>query len=587
MASKKKSLNINIATVKRLSGYIKGSFKLVVISSVFAIIAAVLSITIPFIVGKAIDCIGVSDVTTIIRYLLIAVGVIILTSIMQYALNRINNSIAYKVSNRIRSDVYGKISKLPFSFIDNSSVGSLQSMIINDCETVSDGLLLFLNQFFAGIVSIVFTLIMMLYIDWRIALLVLVCTPLSFVFAYFIANKSFKSFKAQSEIRAQQTAYISEMTNNLSTLHVNNAAEMICSEFNDINEKYRKIAGKAVFLGSMTNPGTRLINNCIYALVAFVGAFRVISQMMTVGSLSSVLAYANQFTKPFNDLSAVYTELSDSFACLDRIFEFLDVEEIDDNLSNTTNEDIWSNEDNFTIEFENVSFSYVEGHPVLKDVSFVVPAGCACAIVGPTGCGKTTLINLLMRYYEPESGRILINDTDIRDVPRNVLRKYIGVVAQDSWFKNGSVIENIKYGNNTISDEDAISIADTSGADSFIRKLPNKYNEDIDSSRDDISEGQRQLLSITRAMVADNDILILDEATSSVDVLTEVRIQNAVKELLNGRTGIIIAHRLSTIIDSDMIVVIENGKVSEIGKHNELINAGGFYSKLYESYTEN
>lgn len=581
-----KSSKFNKNTVKRLLEYIKGSVNLVVLSSIFAVISAILSITIPFIVGKAIDCIGV-DIKYISKYLIIALGIIIVTSLMQYTLNRINNAISYKVSNRIRSDVYGKISKLPFSYIDKSSVGSLQSMIINDCETVSDGLLLFLNQFFAGIVSIVFTLIMMLYIDWKIALLVLFCTPLSFIFAYFIANKSFKSFKAQSEIRAEQTAYISEMTNNLSTLHINNAAEMVCNEFNDINEKYRKISGKAVFLGSMTNPGTRLINNCIYALVALIGAMRVISNMMTVGSLSSVLSYANQFTKPFNDLSSVYTELSDSFACLERIFEFLDEKEIDDNLTTENSNDVWANDTNFTIEFENVTFSYVEGHPVLKDISFVVPSGCSCAIVGPTGCGKTTIINLLMRYYEPDSGRILINDTDIRDVPRNVLRKYLGVVAQDSWFKNGSIIENLKYGNDDISDEDTKKIAGNSGADSFIRKLSKKYDEYIDSSRDDISEGQRQLLSITRAMVSDKDILILDEATSSVDVLTEVRIQRAVKELLNNRTGIIIAHRLSTIVDSDMIVVIEDGRVSEIGTHEELIKSGGFYSKLYESYTKN
>lgn len=583
--SKRKPNNFSIDIAKRLMTYVKGSKSLIAVSSVIAIVSASLAIVVPFIAGKAIDCIGNKDSKNIISYLTIGAVVIVLTSVMQYALNRINNSITYKVSNRIRLDVYGKIAKLPFSYIDKTSVGSLQSMIISDCETVSDGLLLFLNQFFAGIVSIIFTLCMMLYIDWRIALMVLFCTPLSFVFAYFIANRSFKSFKAQSEIRGKQTSYISEMTTNLSTIHINNAGEKVCEDFRVINEEYRKVSAKANFLGSMTNPGTRLINNNIYALVALVGAYRVIGNMMTVGSLTSVLAYANQFTKPFNDLSSVYTELSDSFACLARIFNFLDEEELKDDLSSEAESDIWAPKGDFKLEFENVTFSYVPGKPVLKNVSFVVPAGCSCAIVGPTGCGKTTLINLLMRFYEPDSGRILVNDVDIKDVPRNVLRNYIGVVAQDTWFKDGTIMENIKYGKNDMSDEEALKTASTSGADSFIRKLPRKYKEKIDSSREDISEGQRQLLSITRAMASDPSILILDEATSSVDVLTEVKIQKAVKELLNNRTSIIIAHRLSTIVDADQIVVLVDGELSEVGTHQELINNKGFYSQLYESYT--
>lgn len=583
--SKRKPNNFSIDIAKRLMTYVRGSKSLIAVSSVIAIVSASLAIVVPYIAGKAIDCIGNKDSKNIISYLTIGAVVIVLTSVMQYALNRINNSITYKVSNRIRLDVYGKIAKLPFSYIDKTSVGSLQSMIISDCETVSDGLLLFLNQFFAGIVSIIFTLCMMLYIDWRIALMVLFCTPLSFVFAYFIANRSFKSFKAQSEIRGKQTSYISEMTTNLSTIHINNAGEKVCEDFRIINEEYRKVSSKANFLGSMTNPGTRLINNSIYALVALVGAYRVIGNMMTVGSLTSVLAYANQFTKPFNDLSSVYTELSDSFACLARIFNFLDEEELKDDLSSEAESDIWAPKGDFKLEFENVTFSYVPGKPVLKNVSFVVPAGCSCAIVGPTGCGKTTLINLLMRFYEPDSGRILVNDVDIKDVPRNVLRNYIGVVAQDTWFKDGTIMENIKYGKNDMSDGEALKTASTSGADSFIRKLPRKYKEKIDSGREDISEGQRQLLSITRAMASDPSILILDEATSSVDVLTEVKIQKAVKELLNNRTSIIIAHRLSTIVDADQIVVLVDGELSEVGTHQELINNKGFYSQLYESYT--
>ena len=576
--------------IKRFASFLKGSRKMVMISIITAILSSGIGILLPFLVGRAIDSINEDgvDYGTLTRYIVIMLVLIVISALFQLFMNRTNNKISYNVTEKIRNEAYGKVRKLPVSYIDNTSVGSIQSMVISDCETIGDGLIMFMNQFFAGITAIIFTLVIMLVADWKLALFVLVFTPVSFLVSYFIASRSFSSFKAQSEIRSRQTSFISEGTGNFRIIHLFNINEMICNDFDKINEDYKRTSRKATFLSSITNPSTRFINSLIYAGVAFIGAGHVTSGAITVGLLASMLAYASQFMKPFNDLSSVYTELSDSMACLTRIFKFLDEAELDDDLtSENVDEDLtWDREGDFEIEFKDVSFSYVKDQPVIKNVSFKIKAGSSCAIVGPTGCGKTTLINLLLRFYEPDSGEILVNGKPISQVPRNTLRKYLGVVTQDTWFRNADIMENIKFGRPLLSDEDAISTAKVSGADSFIRKLPNKYHEQISSSRDDISEGQRQLLSITRAMASDPCILILDEATSSVDILTEVKIQKAVKDLLKGRTSLVIAHRLSTIVDADMIVVMEDGHVSEIGKHEDMIDSGGFYSKLYKSYTE-
>ena len=576
--------------IKRFASFLEGSRKMVMISIITAILSSGIGILLPFLVGRAIDSINEDgvDYGTLTRYIVIMLVLIVISALFQLFMNRTNNKISYNVTEKIRNEAYGKVRKLPVSYIDNTSVGSIQSMVISDCETIGDGLIMFMNQFFAGITAIIFTLVIMLVADWKLALFVLVFTPVSFLVSYFIASRSFSSFKAQSEIRSRQTSFISEGTGNFRIIHLFNINEMICNDFDKINEDYKRTSRKATFLSSITNPSTRFINSLIYAGVAFIGAGHVTSGAITVGLLASMLAYASQFMKPFNDLSSVYTELSDSMACLTRIFKFLDEAELDDDLtSENVDEDLtWDREGDFEIEFKDVSFSYVKDQPVIKNVSFKIKAGSSCAIVGPTGCGKTTLINLLLRFYEPDSGEILVNGKPISQVPRNTLRKYLGVVTQDTWFRNADIMENIKFGRPLLSDEDAISTAKVSGADSFIRKLPNKYHEQISSSRDDISEGQRQLLSITRAMASDPCILILDEATSSVDILTEVKIQKAVKDLLKGRTSLVIAHRLSTIVDADMIVVMEDGHVSEIGKHEDMIDSGGFYSKLYKSYTE-
>ena len=576
--------------IKRFGTFLKGSRKMVVISVITAVLSSGIGILLPFLFGKAIDTIADDgiDYPMLGRYIVAMIVLIVLSSLFQLFMNKTNFRIAYDVTEKIRNEAYGKVRKLPVAYIDNTSAGSIQSMVISDCETIGDGLIMFMNQFFSGITAIVFTLAIMLLTDWKISLFVLVFTPVSFLVSYFIASRSFSSFKAQSEIRGKQTSFISEGTGNFRVIHLFNINEMICSEFDRINEDYKRTSRKATFLSSITNPSTRFVNALIYAGVAFIGAGHVTGGVITVGILTSLLAYSKQFMQPFNELSSVYTELSDSMACLTRIFAYLDEAELDDDLSSEDIKDdtTWDREGDFEIEFRDVSFSYVKDQPVIRNVSFKIKAGSSCAIVGPTGCGKTTLINLLLRFYEPDSGEILVNGTPISQIPRNTLRKYLGVVTQDTWFRNSDIMENIKFGKPLLSDEEAIRTAKVSGADSFIRKLPNKYKEQIHSSRDDISEGQRQLLSITRAMAADPCILILDEATSSVDILTEVKIQKAVKDLLSGRTSLIIAHRLSTIVDADMIVVMEDGRVSEIGKHEDMINSGGFYSKLYKSYTE-
>ena len=575
--------------LRRFMKYIGGapSQGVIAVSFISAVIYSLCSMFIPYFAGRAIDSFTPSvDFDVLTKNIFIILILIVIASLSQYILNINNNSISYAAVRKLRNEAYLKISKVPVRYLDKTSAGSVQSMLISDSETVGDGLILFLNQFFSGITAIFFTLGIMLFINWRIALFVLIFTPVSFIVSDFIAKRSFGSFKKQSEIRAAQTSFIQEMTANFKTNHVFGTSDLTMHSFDEINDKYRRTAGKAVFYSSITNPSTRFINALIYASVALIGSFLVIAASLTVGELASLLMYANQFMKPFNDLSSVYTEMSDSFACLQRIFAFLDEEELGDDLFDVGEHVVPDVENGITIEFRDVTFSYVEGAPVLKDVSFTVESGCSCAIVGPTGCGKTTIINLLMRFYEPDSGAIYINGVNIADIPRNTLRRYIGTVSQDTWFRDGKIIDNISYGRPEATEDEIKKSAAVTGADSFIRKLPSKYDELIDSSRDDISEGQRQLLSITRAMVRDASILILDEATSSVDILTEVRIRNAVRELLSGRTSIIIAHRLSTIIDADKIVVVEKGTVSETGTHEQLMKAGGFYSKLYASYTE-
>ncbi len=570
---------MNIKNVKRLLSYLKGSAGLVVLSVLIGILFGTATVAIPYFAGKAIDNLGNMDV--LFRYVINILFLLVFAALLQFALIKMNNRIAFSIGYRLRNAAYSKMHRVKMSYIDKTSAGSLQSLIISDVETVSDGLLLFLNQFASGIATIAITLAVMFFINWKISLIVVVFTPVSIAVSTFIAKGSYKSFAKQAEIRSKQTAFVSESVNNFRECKVYNVSDVRIKGFDDLNEQYKKTATKATFLSSISNPSSRFVNALIYAGVVLTGCLAGIGGTITVGSLMSLLAYSSQFMKPFNDLSAVYTELSDSFACLTRIFSHLDSPEIP---GETVPEELPDKNVKFDIEFKDVCFSYVEGRPVLKNISFKVGKGESFAIAGPTGCGKTTLINLLMRYYEPDSGDILINGKSIRDIPRSELRHYIGFVTQDTWLADGTVMENIRFSGSHITDEEVFEASKKAGCDSFIRKLPKRYNEQIENDRDDISEGQKQLLTIARAMASDPAIMILDEATSSVDVVTEDRIQKAIRELLNGRTSIIIAHRLSQITNCDKIVVIDDGKVSEIGSHNELIANGGFYSRLYASY---
>ena len=570
---------MNTKTIKRLFSFLKGSSVIAVLSVFIGVFYGAATVAIPFFAGKAIDNLGNMDV--LIRYIVIIVGLIAAAAILQFALIKMNNRVAYSIGLNLRNATYAKMHRVKMSYIDKTSAGKLQSFIISDVETVSDGMLMFLNQFASGIATVLITLAVMFYINWKISLIVVVFTPVSIAVSYLIAKGAYKSFAAQAKIRSQQTAYEGESVKNFRECRIYNVTDARIEGFDMLNSEYRKTSTKATFLSSISNPSSRFVNALIYAGVVLSGCYAGIGGAISIGALMSLLAYANQFMKPINDLTAVYTELTDSFACLARIFDYLDSEEIPEEKAADKLPD---KNKQFDIEFRNVSFSYVEGKPVLKDISFKVGKGESFAIAGPTGCGKTTLINLLMRYYEPDSGDILINGKSIKDIPRSELRHYIGFVTQDTWLTDDTVMENIRFSGPHITDEQVFDAGKKSGSDSFIRKLPKRYNEMIDNDRDDISEGQKQLLTIARAMASDPSIMILDEATSSVDVVTEDRIQKAVKKLLNGRTSIIIAHRLSQITNCDKIVVIDAGKVSEIGTHDELIANGGFYSKLYASY---
>ncbi|MDE7390684.1 MAG: ABC transporter ATP-binding protein/permease [Lachnospiraceae bacterium] len=569
------------SALKKVLRYI-GKYKLqVLLSIILSAVTVAFSLYIPILVGRAIDLIVDKDNVDFsgIAPILLKVGVIItITALLQWLMNAINNRVTYQTVCDIRNEAFNKLQRLPLSYIDSHRHGELVSRLIADVDQFADGLLMGFTQFFTGIVTIFGTLVFMLSINIKITAIVVVLTPISLLVARFIAKSTYRMFKQQSEIRGNQTALIDEMIGNQKVVQAFSYEEESLKKFDEINDRLTGASIKAIFFSSLTNPTTRFINSLIYASVGLAGAYAAINGVMTVGGLSCFLSYANQYTKPFNEISGVITELQNALACADRIFELIEekpqVPDADDAvvLSDAKGK----------VTLENVSFSYTADTKLIQNFNLNVKPGQRVAIVGPTGCGKTTLINLLMRFYDVNEGKITVDNTDIRNLTRGSLRTSYGMVLQETWLKNGTVRENIVMGKPDATDEEIIQAAKITHAHSFIKRLPNGY-ETVINDNCGLSQGQKQLLCITRIMLSIPPMLILDEATSSIDTRTELRIQHSFAKMMEGRTSFIVAHRLSTIMGADIILVMKDGNIIEQGTHNELLSKNGFYAKLYNS----
>lgn len=563
-----------------------GKFKhLLIISIILSVVTVVLTLYVPIIAGDAIDYIvgkGNVDVVKVAELLVKIVIIVAITALIQWLCGIINNRVTYGVVKNVREAAFGKIQKLPLKYIDTHPTGETVSRIISDTDQFADGLLMGFTQFFSGIVTIIITLIFMIQLDWKIALVVVVLTPLSLLIANFIAKRTYSMFKKQSETRGEQTAYIDEMISGAKVVKAFSRKEESLSKFKEINDRLEKHSLKAIFFSSLTNPTTRFVNSVVYACVAMLGGIMVFSpeEALTVGGLTIFLSYANQYTKPFNEISGVVAEMQNALACASRVFELIEEEpqtpDKEDNLENVSG----------NVQMNNVSFSYVKERPLIQALSLKVESGKRVAIVGPTGCGKTTLINLLMRFYDVNSGEISVDNVNIKDVTRASLRNNYGMVLQESWLKAGTIRENIAFGKEDATEEEIISAAKAAHAHSFIKRMPNGYDTVIGEDGGSLSQGQKQLLCIARIMLKIPPMLILDEATSSIDTRTEKKIQDAFSRLMKGRTSFIVAHRLSTIQNADIILVMKDGNVIEKGSHNELLKQNGFYSKLYQSQFE-
>lgn len=573
-------------TLLRVLQYVKPYRVLVIVSLLCACVSAAAQLLIPILTGKAIDqMIGAGQVN-LSGVLVFAVWIAVvaaLSAAAQQFLATSNNKIAYNISRNLRNAAFHKLQRLPLSYLDAHPSGDLVSRMIADVDTFSDGLLMGFTQLFTGVVLIVGTLTIMLIKNWMIALLVVVLTPLSMFVASFIARKTHHYFTEQARVRGQQTALINELIEGQKVVQSFGHEAASLSDFDCINDELGRVSLNATFFSSLTNPSTRLVNNIIYAAVALVGALSAVGGGISVGDLSVFLSYASQYAKPFNEISGVVTELQNALACAARVFSLLDE---DDRVPDKENAAVLSPKG--TIDLKDVCFRYVPDRPLIEGFNLHVKPGQRIAIVGPTGCGKTTMINLLMRFYDVNSGAILVDGTDIRDATRHSLRKSFGMVLQDTWLKAGTIRDNIAYGRPDASEEDVIAAAKAAHAHSFIRRLPDGYDTVITENGGNISQGQKQLLCIARVMLGGENgelppMLILDEATSSIDTRTEIKIQSAFARLMNGRTSFIVAHRLSTIQEADVILVMKDGHIIEQGTHEELLKKQGFYANLYQS----
>lgn len=573
-------------TLLRVLQYVKPYRVLVIISLLCACVSAAAQLLIPILTGKAIDQMLGAGQVNLSGVLVFAVWIAVvaaLSAIAQQFLATSNNKIAYNISRDLRNAAFHKLQRLPLSYLDAHPSGDLVSRMIADVDTFSDGLLMGFTQLFTGVVLIVGTLTIMLIKNWMIALLVVVLTPLSMFVASFIARKTHHYFTEQARVRGQQTALINELIEGQKVVQSFGHEAASLSDFDCINDELGRVSLNATFFSSLTNPSTRLVNNIIYAAVALVGALSAVGGGISVGDLSVFLSYASQYAKPFNEISGVVTELQNALACAARVFSLLDE---DDRVPDKENAAVLSPKG--MVDLKDVCFRYVPDRPLIEGFNLHVKPGQRIAIVGPTGCGKTTMINLLMRFYDVNSGAILVDGTDIRDATRHSLRKSFGMVLQDTWLKAGTIRDNIAYGRPDASEEDVIAAAKAAHAHSFIRRLPDGYDTVITENGGNISQGQKQLLCIARVMLGGENgelppMLILDEATSSIDTRTEIKIQSAFARLMNGRTSFIVAHRLSTIQEADVILVMKDGHIIEQGTHEELLKKQGFYANLYQS----
>ena len=572
------------ATLTRVLHKIRPYSLFVVCSLIVAAVSVAAQLYIPILCGDAIDLMlgkGNVDFAGVGRIIVEVLVVAVVAAFAQWLLSVCNNRITFSVSRDLRNEALRKIQTLPLSYLDSHPSGDIVSRMVADVDTFADGLLMGFTQLFSGVLTILGTLLFMLSENVVITLVVVCITPLSLLVASFLAKRSYKYFQGQSSVRGEQTALVNEMIEGQKVVQAFGHEAESLDAFDEVNGRLQDVSLKAIFFSSMTNPATRFVNNIVYAGVGLVGALYAVSGGITIGQLSVFLNYANQYTKPFNEISGVVTELQNALACAARVFELLDA---DDQIPEAENAAVLQPDGH--VQLEDVSFRYLPDRPLIEGLSLDVKPGQRIAIVGPTGCGKTTLINLLMRFYDVNGGSIKVSGTDIRDVTRASLRGSYGMVLQDTWLRAGTVRENIAYGKPDASLDEVVAAAKAAHADSFIRRLPEGYDTVIAEDGGNISQGQKQLLCIARVMLCLPPMLILDEATSSIDTRTEVRIQKAFARMMQGRTSFIVAHRLSTIREADVILVMKDGHIVEQGNHDELLAAGGFYAKLYNSQFE-